>query len=213
MPSQPSDDEFRLNEPEPRIPGGRRRKSVRVARGQLPEIARRERLNQLLLAHDPEVAAQNRERLDESYFPLLRQVAQEGALAGTPPALRQNAIAFLAEHPTPENLDVLEHLARRGDDVYVRGAALAALGKTGLRLAAPILAEGLAARDPIEAASAEHGVVALGRALGEPGLRAAFQGEKRKVVLDRLERALEKVAQGDRPGPKLKRRQTTADSD
>ncbi|HEX6701613.1 MAG TPA: HEAT repeat domain-containing protein [Gaiellaceae bacterium] len=192
MPERPEDG-FKLNEPAPRIRGGATRKSVRVPRRELPQVAQRERLNAILLAHDPDVAEENRAKLKEADFAMLRQVAQEGALAGTPPALRQNAIALLAERPTPDNLDVLTHLARTGDDLYVRGAALAALGKTGLRLAAPILAEGLAARDPIEAASAEHGVVALGKALGEGGLRAAFHGEKRKAVLDRLERAIQRI--------------------
>ena len=81
-------------------------------------------------------------------------------------------------------MNVLEGIARRGDDPYVRGAALVALGQTGLRMAAPILADGLNAADPVEAASAEHGVVALGRAIGEPALRAAFQDERRRAVLE-----------------------------
>jgi hypothetical protein len=178
----------------------------------VPEVARRERLNRLLLAHDPEIAEENRARLTEDDFRLLRQIAQEGALAETPPVLRQNAIAFLADRPTAENLNVLEDLARRGDDPYVRGAALVALGQTGLRVVAPILAEGLVARDPIEAASAEHGVVALGSAIGESGLRAAFHGERRRAVLKRFDRALQRVAEaGKRPARKPRRQQATAD--
>jgi HEAT repeat protein len=213
VPSKPSDDNFRLNEPKPRISGGRERKSVRVDRARLPEVARRERLNRLLLAHDPETAKENRAQLTEDDFELLRRIAQEGALAGTPPALRRNAIAFLAERPTPENLDVLEDLARRGEDPYVRGAALVALGQTGLRVMAPILAEGLTARDPIEAASAEHGVVALGRAVGESALRAAFHGERRKVVLERLDRALQRLAEAGKPPARKRKRQQVARDD
>jgi HEAT repeats len=210
--SQRPDDDFRLNEPQPRIPGGRERKSVRIDRSQLPQVASRERLNRLLLAHDPETAQENRAKLTDEDFELLREIAQEGAIAGTPPVLRQNAITFLGELPTVENLNVLESVARRGDDPYVRGAALLALGKTGLSFVAPILAEGLAARDPIEAATAEHGVVALGLALGESGLRAAFRGERRGDVLESLERAIQRLAEtGKQPAPKSKGQRAAAD--
>lgn len=194
-------DDFQLNEPSPRVRGGRRRKSVRVSRARLPEIARRERLNRLLLAHDPEDAAKSRAAVKEEDFGLLRQIAAESAVAGTPPAMRQHAIALLADRPTAENLNALEDLAQRGDDLCARGAALAALGRTGIRMAAPILATGLAAKGPIEASAAEHGVVALGRALGEPTLRAAFAGERRKRVLERLDRALERTAEPDEKRP------------
>ncbi len=205
-------DDFRLNEPKPAIPGGARRTSVRINRRQIPEVARRERLNRLLLAHDPDVAERNRAKITDHDLVFLRRIAQEGALAGTPPALRQNAIAYLAERPTPENLNLLADLARHGEDLYIRGAALAALGRTGLRAVAPILVDGLAAREPVEAAAAEHGVVALGRVIGVSGLRAAFAGERRKAVLKRLDRALARIAETGRPsrrGPK--RRRTTAD--
>jgi hypothetical protein len=209
MPSTPPDDGFKLNEPEPRIPGGRERKSVRVARDRVPDAERRERLNELLLAHDPEVVEEQRAKLTDDDVALLRQVAAEGALSGTPPALRQNAIAMLARWPTGENLDLLSHLARRGDDLYVRGAALVALGQTGLRLVAPTLGDGLTARDPIEVAVAERAVVALGRSLGEPGLHAAFEGERRKVVREGLERAFKRLAAEDAGGKPKKQRATT----
>src|SRR5262245_34053186 len=153
VPPKPPRDDFRLNEPKPTIPGGTRRASVRIDRGRIPEIARRERLNRLLLAHDPEVAEKNRARITDRDLELLRRIAQEGALAGTPPALRRNAIAYLADRPTPENVNLLVDLARHGEDFYVRGAALAALGRTGLRAVAPILADGLVAQEPVEAAS------------------------------------------------------------
>jgi DNA invertase Pin-like site-specific DNA recombinase len=172
---------------------------VRVDRGQIPEAAQRERLNQLLLAHDPEVAERNRARITDRDFELLRRIAQEGALAGTPPVLRRNAITYLADRPTPENLNLLVDLARHGEDLYVRGAALAALGRTGLGAVAPILVDGLAAREPVEAAAAEHGIVALGRVIGVSGLRAAFAGERRKAVLERLDRALARIADAGKP--------------
>jgi hypothetical protein len=210
---KPPRDDFRLNEPTPRIQGGARRRSVRVERGPIPEVARRERLNRLLLAHDPEAAERNRARITDDDVELLRRIAQEGALAGTPPALRRNAIAYLADRPTPENLNLLVDLARHGEDLYVRGAALAALGRTGLRAVAPIIVDGLAAREPVEAAAAEHGIVALGRALGASSLRAAVAGERRKAVLERLDRALARIAEAEKPrrrGPRG--RHTAADA-
>jgi hypothetical protein len=213
LPPKPSANDFRLNEPEPRIAGGRKRKSVTADRARLPEIARRERLNQLLLAHDPATAKENRAKLTEEDFSLLRQIAREGAVTGTPPAVRRNAVTLLADLPTVENLDLLEDLARRGEDLYVRGAALVALGQTGLRVVAPILADGLTTRDSVEAAYAEEAVVALGRALGDSGLRAVFQGEGRKVVLERLDRAVQRLVRGEEPrARKPKRQQATADA-
>jgi HEAT repeats len=195
VPRKPQRDDFRLNEPEPRIPGGARRASVLVARGRIPDVARRERLNRLLLAHDPEVAQRNRDKITDGDLELLRRIAQEGALAGTPPGLRRNAITYLGDRPTPENVNLLVNLAGHGEDFYVRGAALAALGRTGLRAVAPILADGLAAQEPVEAAGAEHGVVALARAIGVTGLRAALAAERRKSVLERLDRALARTTE------------------
>jgi DNA invertase Pin-like site-specific DNA recombinase len=183
---------------------------VRVDRGQIPEAAQRERLNQLLLAHDPEVAERNRARITDRDFELLRRIAQEGALAGTPPVLRRNAITYLADRPTPENLNLLVDLARHGEDLYVRGAALAALGRTGLGAVAPILVDGRAAREPVEAAAAEHGIVALGRVIGVSGLRAAFAGERRKAVLERLDRALARIADAGKPARRRPKPRPTA---
>lgn len=212
MPRKPPRDDFRLNEPRPTIPGGARRASVRVDRARVPEVARRERLNRLLLVHDPEVASQNRARITDRDAELLRRIAQEGALAGTPPVLRRHAIAYLAERPTPENVNLLVDLARHGEDFYVRGAALAALGRTGLRAVAPILADGLAAREAVEAASAEHGLVALARTLGESGVRAALAAERRKAVLECLDRALARAAESEKaPRRALRKRRTEAD--
>lgn len=208
MAPNPPDDDFKLNEPERRIPGGRRRRSVRVARGRVPDVKRRERLNELLLAHDPETAKEQWAQLTDEDAVMVRQVAAEASLSGTPPALRQNAIAVLATQPTGENLDLLSHLARRGDDLYIRGAALVALGQTGLRLVAPTLADGLTASDPVEAASAERAVIGLGRAIGEPGLRAAFDGERRKVVLECLDRAMKRLAEEGAGGKPKKQRAT-----
>jgi len=208
---KPPRNDFRLNEPKPTIPGGARRRSVRIARSRVPDVAGRERLNRLLLAHDPEIAEQNRAKITDRDLELLRQIALEGALAGTPPALRRNAINFLADWPTPENVNLLVDLAGRGEDFYVRGAALAALGRTGLRAVARILADGLAAREPVEAASAEHGIVALVGAIGAAAVRAELANERRKNVLERLDRALSQATEAKKPPRGVRRRRTTAD--
>jgi hypothetical protein len=212
VPPELPNDEYRLNEPDPGIPGGRERKSVKVDRARVPDIARRERVSQLLVAHDPETVKKNWEKLGEEDLALVRLIAREGALAGTPPAVRRNAIVLLGERPTGENLNVLEELARRGEDIYTRSAALVALGRTGLGAVAPILAEGLRAPDPIEATAAERGVIALGRSLGESGLRAVFHGDRRKAVLAGLERALKQLAQEGKPRrPRPKRQRAVSD--
>ncbi len=195
-------DDVHWNEPAPRIPHGARRRSTRVSRRGLPALARRERLNELLLAHDPEDAERVLSELTEDDYDLLRQMAREGALTGVNPRLRQNAIAALSRSPSIENLNLLTELARYGEDPYVRGHALFALGQTGAALATPVLVDALAAKDLFEAAAAERGLEALGRRSGADLLRASIASERRKTVLARLGSVIGRIEgkQSTRPG-------------
>ena len=85
--------EFKLNEPAKKIPGGSTRQSVKINITRHPEVARRMRLNRLLLIHDPEVAEKNLAQIKPADLPLLRRMATEGALGQNEPVLRRNAIA------------------------------------------------------------------------------------------------------------------------
>lgn len=183
--SKNPDDGFRLNEPEAKIPGGARRKSTRVPRGDLKLVVRREQLNALLLAHDPKDAENAIQQITDADHLLLRQIAREGAITGVSPSLRQNAIAVLGRFPTHDNVNFLAELAQHGEDFYVRSHALVALGNSGSALAAPILREALAAAEPVEVQSAEGGFEALAGRVGIDVVRAAFAGEKRKAIVTR----------------------------
>ncbi len=185
--------EFKLNEPAPRVPGGARRKSTRVPRGGLALVRRRERLNELLQAHDPEDAERALAEITDEDQPLLRQIAREGAITGVTPRLRQNAIAALARFPTQDNVNLLTELAQHGEDFYIRGHALVALGHTGLALAAPVLRERLGASEPFEVLAAERGLEALARSAGPEVVRAAFAGESRKAIAERGRQLLERL--------------------
>lgn len=186
-------EEFKLNEPAPRIPGGARRKSTRVARGNLDLVRRREQLNELLLAHDPEDAEWALAEIRDEDHALLRQIAREGAITGVTPRLRQNGIAALAHFPTQENLNLLTELAQHGEDFYVRSHALVALGQSGVALAAPVLRDRLAASESLEASAAERGLEALARSVGADVVRAAFAHESRETIVARGKLLIERL--------------------
>jgi hypothetical protein len=198
--SRNPDDGFRLNEPAAKIPGGARRKSTRVPRGGLKLVARREQLNELLLAHDPKEAESAIQQMTEADHVLLRQIAREGAITGVSPRLRQNAIGVLGRFPTHDNVNFLAELAQHGEDFYVRSHALVALGNSGSALAAPILREALAAEEPLEVSSAERGFEALAGRVGIDVVRAAFAGETRKAIVARGEQLIARLeGKGSRP--------------
>jgi HEAT repeat protein len=164
-------DPFHLNEPAARVPGGVRRPSVTLAGDAFVRIRARQRLQRLLLQHDPDgppplIAARD--------IDLLRQLATEGAAANHVPAIRRGAMMLLAAFPTPENLTLLTELAVFGEDFYVRGHALMALGQTGLSLAAPLLREALGSDEAYERQAASAGLRLLGKRAGT-GILAALR--------------------------------------
>ena len=129
-------DPFRLNEPVARIAGGTRRTSVAQRGVQFADIRARERLQRILLRHDPDGAVP---KLSARDMGLLRQIATEGALANHAPMIRRSAIVLLGTSPTAENLELLAELALAGEDFYVRSHALLALASTGLKVVAPFV--------------------------------------------------------------------------
>jgi HEAT repeat protein len=188
-----------------------KRPSRTVDRADAPAIRRREELEALLRAHDPDEAAKAAGRITLDDTPLLRQMALEGTLSGADPGVRSAAVSMLARLPTVENLNLLVELARRGEDPGVRAQALVGLGATGLELAAPVLCDALAARDPLEAAAGAKGLEVLARAIGPVRVRAALRSERRKSVLGEAEAALGRVERAGRGRRKAQPTRTRAD--
>ncbi len=200
---------FKLNEPSKKIPGDLMRKSVRVDLKRKPEIARRMRLNQLLLIHDPENVEKNLAQIEADDLPVLQRIATEGPLSGNEPILRRNAIAVLSQFPTPETLNILTDLARYGEDVYVRGAALTALADTGVALALPVITEGFTTKEPVEINRAKEALRRIGASLGGGRIREALVKERRETVRSHAKVVLNELEGKGRP--KRRRRRPTAE--
>lgn len=196
-------DPFRLNEPAARIAGGDRRTSVAQRGEQLADIRARERLQRVLLQHDPDGVSP---KLGARDMRLLRQIATEGALTNHAPMIRRSAIALLGTSPTVENLELLAELALAGEDFYVRSHALLALGATGLKVVAPLLRDALSAEDSTERQAAEAGLKLLERRAGVATLRVLRENESDLPVqnnLDRIRRSL-----SEKPTKKVAKSQT-----
>lgn len=148
------------NEPEIKIKGGAIRTSKQIDRTELPALLVRERVINLLRDHCPDSQGSPLSALSDSELAVVRIIAQEGAVSNTEPNLRYSAIAALAASSTPENLNLLVNLAHFGEDFYVRGHALLALGATGMQIALPAIVGHLAATDKFEQYAARR-VIAL----------------------------------------------------
>jgi hypothetical protein len=160
---------------------------VRVSGPEFSINRQRERLNRLLIAHDLEKPVATIRPAD---LAMIRQIALEGAITNQEPVLRRHAIFMLAQHPTAENMNALVDLATHGEDYYVRGHALQALGATGFHLAGPILREGLKYSSFFERRAAESGLLRLGQKIGPAALSAVFDGERDEYALQSFKRVL-----------------------
>jgi HEAT repeat protein len=143
-----------------------RRDSRLVTKGRPAGVVARERVEQLLRAHDPEEAAANARRLEPSDRPVLRVIATETGSAERDPSLRTNAIAALGRLGATEDLNMLVDLARSDPDPLVRSSALLSLANTSLILAAPVLRDALSSKDAVERVAAEKGITRLAAELG-----------------------------------------------
>jgi hypothetical protein len=190
------DDGFHLNEPAPLV-AEPRRQSIIVEDAQFAQIRRREQLNKILLVHDPDGS---REPLEPNDMALVRQIAREATLTNQVPALRRNAILMLAESLSHENLELMAELALTGEDFYVRSHAMLALGRTGLKIAAPLLRDGLKAEEFHERQAAEAGLLAISRKTGPGTVRVLLEHEKDEVIREVLGRILVRLNQQCPPG-------------
>jgi len=153
-------------------------------------IRRRERLNSALIVHDP---VDVRDAFSLKDMSILRLAAQEGALTNQVPASRRNAMLALAESTSPENLKLLSELALSGEDFYTRGHAMLALGRSGFSLAAPLLVNGLKAKEGFERNAAKAGLLAFGRKNGPGLLQALCRTDRRTGTQKALQRILDKL--------------------
>lgn len=158
------------------IPGGPTRKSRIADRGDLPALDARARVVAVLGAHDEPSAF---DRLVDADRPMVGLLARESAAFGAEPAIRYSAIAALSHHPSAQELNLLTDLARFGEDGYVRGHALLALGATGSYAHLTVIASALNAEDSFERGAAAKSVAALARHASPEALQAhatAFGG-------------------------------------
>jgi HEAT repeat protein len=193
--------------PEPVLPT---RPSRRVERGELPNVAAREALNDVLRGHDLDLAEEALSRIGPEQISLLRRIAEESASTNVEPIVRQNAIALLARFLSVENLNLLVDLAQDDEDPRVRSHALLILARTGLQLAVPILGKALESRDLVEATAAAKGLTHLARALGTSTVQARMGAIRRKPVQQLFEQALQDAETKAR-GPAPKPRRTSRD--
>lgn len=185
--------------PEPRaeILGGPSRPSTTVDRSQLPAIAARERVTGLLQGHDLVEGERAFDQLTDADQAIVRLIAQEGAMTGTEPAVRYKAIAALAHHPSADNLNLLTDMARFGEDFYVRGHALLALGRTGSYAHLEPILRGLDAEEPFERTAAGKALALLAQRSSVQAILAhatALGGEPAR------ERAETRLAEAPRRG-------------
>jgi len=179
--------EPRHPEPQQEIAGGPSRRSTIVDRSGLPAIAGRERVSSLLRTHDLVEAERAFDQLTSADRAIVRLIARESAAFGTEPSVRYSAIAALAHNSSPEDLNLLTDLARFGEDFYVRGHALLALGSTGTYAHLEPVLRGLNAEEPFERAAASKALGALAQRTSAEALRAhatALGGVERAEQVD-----------------------------
>jgi HEAT repeat protein len=150
--------DIKHGQPELDIRGGVSRPSTFVDRSDFPELASRERVLSVLRARDAETREQGLKRLEEADLAIIRAIAQEGAAANAEPTVRYNAISALVQRSAAENLNLLTDLAEFGEDFYVRGHAVLALGAAGLNMALPLIAPHLLAEERFEQLAAQRAI-------------------------------------------------------
>lgn len=189
------------NEPEIKIKGGAIRASRLVDRSELPAVEARERVLGALRAHDPDSRGRMPAARNESDDALLRVIAQEGAISNADPSVRYSAIAALASSGTGENLNLLADLAHFGEDFYVRGHALLALGAAGLGIALPAIAAHLSAAERFERSAARRAVALIANKTSAESVKAhaSLLDEKSRAEVGRILSELHDVQKRGEP--------------
>ena len=201
-----------MNEPERRQPEGRiaRRRSTRVDRQELPHVAARERVAKILRIHDLEESLVAFDELSDSDYTIVRLIAREGVASGLEPALRYKAIAALGSKPSTENVNSITDLAQFGEDFYVRGHALLALGHTGMYAHLGVIGASLEADEPFERNAATRAVAMLAERTSGAAVRAHSHAVGGPRLLNRVDAILTSAQQRQQARPD-KRRETAVD--
>jgi HEAT repeat protein len=188
-----------------------RRDSRLVTKGRPAGVLARERVEQLLRAHDPEEAAANASRLEPGDRDVLRVIAAETGSAESDPSLRRNAIAALGRLGAVDDLNMLVDLARSDPDPLVRSSALLSLADTALVLVAPVLRDALSSKDAVERVAAEKAITRLARDLGN---RAVLDALRPPGGVSRLVKAAESLLtpQRQKTSTRAKPRRARTDS-
>lgn len=176
------------NEPAIRIRGGSTRASKRIPRCELPALSVRERVQAALQAHDPDTRDREAASFGASERALLRLIATEGAITNIEPALRYDAISALVRPCDADSWNLLVDLAHFGEDFYVRGHALLALGASGISLALPAIARGLRSTESFERSCAKKAVASLARETSPESVRAyaALLDAESRLEIERI---------------------------
>jgi hypothetical protein len=167
---------FNLNEPAVKLKNGDKRPSVTVSAKDFPMRAQRDRINSLLMMHDTHTPA--RDKMSANDVALLQQIAYEGTISNNIPALRYNAVLQLANFASVDTINTISHIANYGEDQYLRGSALLALGRTGLEVAIPTLATAMADENVLISNAATKGMLAVVRTLGMDRVDKYFTANK-----------------------------------
>jgi hypothetical protein len=104
-------DEIRNNQKPARIPGGKKRPSLRVSLRALPQVRRRQQLNRMLLTNTCGIGEPEPLKFRAADLGLLIQIAEERG-TNTNPLLRRQAIGALAQFREFEAVNALARLAR-----------------------------------------------------------------------------------------------------
>jgi hypothetical protein len=176
--------EFTINEPVKPIPGGCVRESALLDRAKFPEVAKRERLNALLLTHCPSNRIEDHLQPEDEV--LLHRICNETITCGTHPVIRQKAIWALRFYPTARTIGVLSDLAEFGEDEYIRSHAIRSLGTMKLSLALPLLVRKLRDHSDLVINAAEVAIREIVDELGEDVLATILRYERSVKMRERI---------------------------
>jgi hypothetical protein len=170
------DEDYRIDEPPPPIPGGTYRPSQRVDLQGFDAIRRRQELNRLLRTRTCDDAEPIAQELRPGDLDLLLQIARERD-PNANPAIRERAIETLAEFRNLEAAELLAEIASSAiEHEAVRSQALLSMARTAPRLATGMLQQRLGDSSPLVR---EAAVIALAEIGGVASLG---------ILTDQLER-------------------------
>lgn len=179
------------------IPGGPYRPSTIIDRQGLANVEIRERVTKKLQIHDFDSSEKDRSmNFSEEEYQVVRLIATEGVSSGNEPAIRYKAITALAARPSVENFNTISDLARFGEDFYIRGYAMMALGHTALYAHLPILLVGLKSEERFEGSAAARAIENIIRRTSAAGVLAHVKAIGDREGEERFQKILDQVQHG-----------------